>query len=345
MKDADRRAVLTHYNWKVRRFIQCGSTLVLTMWPISRCCAVVGSVVWIMGDFSAFQKNTSIFYQFSTEVLRIYGLYHLFFLVLLLSDSSVKNSSATQIKPFSFIPHLCYLKMEPIPASMGREVRYTLDRSPANHRASIPTTQPHRARLTHFSHDLLVNSGELAPEFPRSLPFTHEQLSGRFSAQTRSHRQQILRIIQARGGAAGCSRQRQPPVSALITANSPDIFVCVFYRYDTALHREILVLVVIFCICRARWIQQRIPCCVHVVGGPVEKVHRNCRTVHSHMHVLQGEYRGSHRAVLWDNAHKHGEKVQTPHRKSSAQTARHLLVWGGCRNQVYYGIEEYLQLY
>ena len=49
----------------------------------------------------------------------------------------------------------------------------------------------------------------MAPEFTQSSPFTHAQHSGRFSAQTRSQQQQILRIIPVRGGAAGCSRQRQ----------------------------------------------------------------------------------------------------------------------------------------
>ena len=60
-----------------------------------------------------------------------------------------------------------------------------------------------------FRHDLQVKSGELATDFTRSSPFTHVQHRGRFSAQTRSKQHQILRVIRARGGAAGCSRQRQ----------------------------------------------------------------------------------------------------------------------------------------
>ena len=69
---------------------------------------------------------------------------------------------------------------------------------------------------------------------------------------TLSQRKQILRRIQAGGGAAGCSRQRQEetyylrcrdhmifltmgmtPVPALITTNSLDIFDVVFYVCDT----------------------------------------------------------------------------------------------------------------
>ena len=45
--------------------------------------------------------------------------------------------------------------------------------------------------------DLQVKSKELATEFLQ-----------RFSAHTHSQQQQILRNIQARGGAAGCSRQQ-----------------------------------------------------------------------------------------------------------------------------------------
>ena len=60
-----------------------------------------------------------------------------------------------------------------------------------------------------FRHDLRVNSGELGPEVTQGLPFRHAQHSGRFSAQAHSQQQQIRCISQTRGGAAGCSRQRQ----------------------------------------------------------------------------------------------------------------------------------------
>ena len=52
-------------------------------------------------------------------------------------------------------------------------------------------------------HDLRVKCVELA------LAFTQAQHSGRFSAQTRSQQHLIQRVIQTRGGAAECSRQRQ----------------------------------------------------------------------------------------------------------------------------------------
>ena len=54
-----------------------------------------------------------------------------------------------------------------------------------------------------FRHDLRVKCTELAPEWTCSLPLTHAPHSGRLSAQTRSQQQQILHIIQTRGGAAG----------------------------------------------------------------------------------------------------------------------------------------------
>ena len=77
-----------------------------------------------------------------------------------------------------------------------------------------------------FRHDLLVKSGELATEFTRSFPFTHAQPRGRFSAQMHSQLHQILRIIQTRGGAAGCSRHRQD-VCVTAISQRDFLFVCV----------------------------------------------------------------------------------------------------------------------
>ena len=122
-----------------------------------------------------------------------------------------------------------------------------------------------------------VKSGELAAEFTPSLPFTHAPHSGRFS----SHQHQILCIIQARGGAAGCSRQRQEAeitwswlqhrdtASALITTNSPDIFLSVFYVCVIAFLRlgDICFLLGFFCV--------------------------HFRQLCSNMHLLQREHRGS----------------------------------------------------
>ena len=54
-----------------------------------------------------------------------------------------------------------------------------------------------------FRHDVRMKSGEFGPDLIRSLPFTLEQHSRRFSAQT----QQILRRIQVKGGAAGKGRK------------------------------------------------------------------------------------------------------------------------------------------
>ena len=80
------------------------------------------------------------------------------------------------------------------------------------------------------------------------MPFTHAQHSGRFSAQTSLPQHQTLHIIQAIGGGAGCSRQRQEvtyqlcgfvystptPPSAPKPSKPLDIFGGVFFLCDSA---------------------------------------------------------------------------------------------------------------
>ena len=150
-----------------------------------------------------------------------------------------------------------------------------------------------------FRHNLWVKSRELGQDCTCSLTFTHAQHSGRFSARTPSQQQQILCIIQARGGAARCSRQEvtyklwcgehvystPTPSLALIATKSLDIFGVCVTNFSSGINVLFVSLTIMNPTTRLRWIQKGLSPAVfthhilltfyYILRGQAEKVCRS----------------------------------------------------------------------